>query len=131
MIQRVRYALAAETSGTAWESWGGAVYVENGTFELSGTGVIENCSAAGRDRVKESIDGGNGGAVYLANGIMTVSGGMIRNNCRAAAEWSRCLCFWRKGNSGRNRNDYREYRKNSWRRCVCERRRCSDVPGQY
>ena len=62
---------------------GGAVYMENGTFELSGTGVIENCSAAGRQS-EESIDGGNGGAVYLANGIMTVSGGMIRNNQAAA-----------------------------------------------
>lgn len=62
---------------------GGAVYMENGTFELSGTGVIENCSAAGRQR-EESMDGGNGGAVYLANGIMTVSGGMIRNNQAAA-----------------------------------------------
>lgn len=62
---------------------GGAVYMENGTYELSGTGVIENCSAAGRQS-EESIDGGNGGAVYLANGIMTVSGGMIRNNQAAA-----------------------------------------------
>lgn len=58
---------------------GGAVYMAKGTFELSGTGVIENCSAAARQSEDET-EGGNGGAVYLANGTMTVSGGMIRNN---------------------------------------------------
>lgn len=55
---------------------GGAVYMNAGTFKLSGNGVIENCSA----ELSATNEGGCGGAVYLAAGTVEMSGGIIKNN---------------------------------------------------
>lgn len=51
---------------------GGAVYMTAGTFNLSGTGLIQDCESL-RD----------GGAVYLGGGTMNVSGGVIKSNLAA------------------------------------------------
>lgn len=46
---------------------GGAIYLQGGDFELSGTGLIQDCSATQL-----------GGAVYVKGGDATVSGGTIQ-----------------------------------------------------
>lgn len=51
---------------------GGAVYMTNGTFTISGEGSIKNCEAEG-----------NGGAVYLGGGTLNVQGGSIQSNSSA------------------------------------------------
>lgn len=57
---------------------GGAVYMTNGIFTLSGVGKIENCKAE-----VAGSNGGNGGAVYLEGGSMEMSGGGMVNNTAA------------------------------------------------
>ncbi len=79
---------------------GGAVYMEDGTFTMSGTAKIRNCSADAGGAVyiaksananedpKFEMNGGiiescqsatDGGAVFLKNGSVTMSGGIIQN----------------------------------------------------
>ena len=47
---------------------GGAIYVNGGDFELSGTGKIDNCDAT------------NGGSVYVSGGNAYINGGTITNS---------------------------------------------------
>lgn len=105
MIQRAEVRISGGNIRNCVGILGGAVYMEKGTFELSGTGVIENCSAAGR-RVKRAYDrrkrrssllgqwdydsfrrlseitgSANGAGVYVSGGKVTLDGtGTITGN---------------------------------------------------
>lgn len=77
---------------------GGAIYLQGGDFELSGTGTIQNCSATefgGAVYIKggdATVSGGKiencfaskGGAAYVADGSLTMSGGTMINNGKNA-----------------------------------------------
>lgn len=59
---------------------GGAIYMTAGTFTLSGTGTIDNCTATGN-----TASAGKGGAVYLGangeyKGTFTMNGGTLSRN---------------------------------------------------
>ncbi len=57
---------------------GGAVYMEGGTFTLSGSGTIQNNTA----RIESTDVGttGRGGAVYVTGGTANINGGSIKTN---------------------------------------------------
>lgn len=56
---------------------GGAVYMTAGTFTISGTAAIQNCTATGNTETGTTA---NGGAVYLGGGTMNIAGGAITEN---------------------------------------------------
>lgn len=56
---------------------GGAIYMEGGTFTLSGTGTIQNNKAL---RKENDALQGYGGAVYVTGGTANMQGGTIDNN---------------------------------------------------
>ena len=60
---------------------GGAVYMEKGTFTMSG-GTIKQCAADATKDSKGNTVESKGGAVYLKGGKFTMSGGKIRE-CKA------------------------------------------------
>jgi hypothetical protein len=60
------------TDGSAVYSYGGGVYVKNGTFTMSGGTISENAALSYPDSC--------GGGVYIKNGIFTMSGGTISEN---------------------------------------------------
>lgn len=57
---------------------GGAVYMEGGTFTLSGTGKIQKNKAKRIDEGDEKQ--GYGGGVYISNGDAAINGGSINEN---------------------------------------------------
>ena len=97
---RIRNSHAAD--GTEYENispYGGAVYIEDGTFNMSG-GTIENCSAtkggavfirkngsatpsftmSGGATIKDCTSTSHGGGVYLEGGNVTINNGTIDKN---------------------------------------------------
>ena len=58
---------------------GGAIYMTNGTFTLSGTGSITNCKAKDITAKQDRTDY-NGGAVYMGGGVCNIQGGSISYN---------------------------------------------------
>lgn len=89
-------------SGCVSTSHGGAIYLEDGTVSLGGTGSISNCEGlkggaiyilktsahtpaftmtAGS--VSDCKSHSDGGAVYLEGGVVTISGGSINDNLAA------------------------------------------------
>lgn len=57
---------------------GGAVYMQQGTFNMSGSAVIKKCSAS-------QLETSKGGAVYIKGGTFTMSGGTIEQ-CSSNAD---------------------------------------------
>ncbi len=56
---------------------GGAVYMEGGTFTLSGDGTIRNNTALRKDSTTVQ---GYGGGVYVTGGVANINGGSIKTN---------------------------------------------------
>lgn len=59
------------TNCSSTSGLGGALYVTGGSFDLSGAGTIQDCSAA------------KGGAAYVSGGSVSISGGTIKD-CNSA-----------------------------------------------